>query len=244
MGSLDHFKNIFNSVGWFLPAYIPLGILDDIASRIDKSDDFKQTDLEDCLADIYTAENLAAMVSHRYPITPFISEYSEIISESVEAHFSCLGHVAVSGLMPVIEGAGRKLAKHRSIKAEYIKDVFRRLAEDCIKNSRDHNIGDSGEIESMMNSMIEFSKENLYINSTHYPHEDNTNRHGILHGAFSDKDYGEPINFFKAIASIDFLCFISAFDANISWFAPSHTSESDTLARYYRICLEIHSRKP
>jgi hypothetical protein len=32
-----------------------------------------------------------------------------------------------------------------------------------------------------------------------YPLLDKTNRHGILHGAYKDADYGRPINFYKAI---------------------------------------------
>ena len=217
---MEFYKTIFNSVGWFIPPYIPMGILSKIGGDIkSKGANVKQTDLEQHLASIYNAEHLASMVCERYPVTPYISDFQEIISESVEAHFSGLGHVAVSGLMPVIEGAGRMLAYRRGVEHKYIKDTFLNLATECKNRSKKNNIGAVSEIEAMMDSFIEFSKSNLYINSEKYPQEDNTNRNGILHGAYSDQDYGQPINFYKSIAAVDFLCFISAFDAAISWFA-------------------------
>lgn len=96
----------------------------------------------------------------------------------------------------------------------------------------------------MMDSFGDFTQENLYIRSEKYPHTDKTNRHGILHGSFSDEDYGKPINFYKAIAAIDFLCLISAFNACISWLAPNRTAESERLAAFYLACRGLASLNP
>ncbi|RXJ81616.1 hypothetical protein [Arcobacter sp. F2176] len=85
---------------------------------------------------------------------------------------------------------------------------------------------------------------NLYINSDNYILDDKTNRHGILHGAYSDEDYGTPINFYKSIASVDFLCFISSLRAPISFFAPEPTEHSKMLANYYQICKQVSNIKP
>ena len=67
------------------------------------------------LSIIYSPEYLAAMVLHRYLTTPCICNYKMIISESILAHFSGLDHIAVTGLMPVIEGAGLSIAKKMNI---------------------------------------------------------------------------------------------------------------------------------
>lgn len=96
----------------------------------------------------------------------------------------------------------------------------------------------------MMDSFKEYAEKNLYIDSDDYLHSDKTNRHGILHGAYKDNDYGRPINFYKAIAAIDFLCFISAFRAPISWMAPNPTEKSAILAEYYRACFFISMANP
>ena len=230
-------------MGWFIPPYVQLGYLGRVAKKINEGTVCDRT-LAQYLSQIYSPENLAAMVSERYHAVPYISEYSETIAECVEAHFSGLNHVAVSGLMPVIEGAGRKLANSRSVPVTSIKSVFQNLAADCKNDVITNNIGAVSEIVSMMDAFIEFTDNNLYINSNSYPLTDNTNRHGILHGAFADADYGEPLNFFKSIGAVDFLCFVSALRAPISSFAPSPTESSQKLAAYYWLCIQLRQRKP
>lgn len=71
-----------------------------------------------------------------------------------------------------------------------------------------------------------------------------TNRHGILHGAYADEDYGSPINFYKSIAAIDFLCLISAFKAHVSWMAPNSTATSEGLSFVYFACQELSKQNP
>lgn len=245
VGSLDYYKKVFNSIGWFIPPYTPMKFLGILAQAIDANGVlFEQNKIEELLAFTYSAENLAAMVCERYPITPFIQEYSEIISESVEAHFAGLDHVAVAGLMPVIEGAGRKIADSRSVHTRSIKKLFLNLAEDCKKESIEKKIGDVAAIISMMDSFSVFAQKHLYIESSDYSLHDKTNRHGILHGVYSDKDYGNPINFYKSIAAVDFLCFVSAFRASISWLAPSPTEFSYKLALHYHLCQLMSRKRP
>jgi hypothetical protein len=245
MNTLDHFKVSFNSVGWFIPPYVTLGFLNHLSQEISaKGSAFSQKDLEAWLSIVYSPENLAAMVSERYGVTPFVNEYRIIIAEAVEAHFLGLSHVAVSGLMPVIEGAGKKLANSRNVTCSSITNVFVNLANDCKVDVSKNNIGAIGEIVSMMDSFIDFAKNHLYISSSNYALPDNTNRHGILHGAFTDVDYGEPINFYKSIAAIDFLCFVSAFRASISWLSPSPTLQSQQLCNYYKACMLLSKANP
>lgn len=244
MGSLDNYRIALNRVGWFIPPYVTRRFIGKLVNEIkSKRTNFKQANLKGFLEKIYSPAHLAAMVAERYPVTPFISDFKEIISESVEAHFLGLSHISVAGLMPVIEGAGRKLADHRGISHDYVKNVFLNLANDCKNMSIQRGIGDSDEVESMMDSFVKFTNENLYVNSKDYPQEDKTNRNGILHGKYSDKDYGDPINFYKSIAAIDFLSFISAFDANISWLAPDSTENSKTLASNYQRCVELNRKR-
>lgn len=245
MSTLDHFKASFNSVGWFIPPYVTLRFLSLLSKEISvKGSSFSQKDLEAWLSIIYSPENLATMVSERYAVTPYVNDYKTIIAEAVEAHFLDLNHVAVSGLMPVIEGAGKKLADSRNVTWNSITNVFVNLANDCKADASKNNIGAVGEIFSMMDSFIDFGKNHLYINSNNYALPDNTNRHGILHGSFADADYGEPINFYKSIAAVDFLCFVSAFRVSISWLAPSPTELSQKLSNYYKACILLSKTNP
>ncbi|MFC3943283.1 hypothetical protein CCU68_25275 [Pseudomonas gingeri NCPPB 3146 = LMG 5327] len=244
-GSMEHYREALNSVGWFIPPYITMGYLDCICGAIkDKGSLFTQDDLEFLLSNVYSSVNLAAMVMERYSITPYIRDYEVIISEAIQAHFLGLDHIAVIGLMPVIEGAGRKLAADRGVTVKEVRPQFKALADDCKRDAIDNNIGEVSEIISMMDSFSDFANLNLYIGSKIYVHSDKTNRHGILHGAYADEDYGKPINFYKAIAAIDFLCFIAAFKASISWMAPSVTDRARALGDFYDGCKILSTRSP
>jgi hypothetical protein len=189
--------------------------------------------LETALAPIYGPVNLAAMVLERYPLAPIIQNYKLTIEEAVEAHFLGLDHVAVGGLVPVIEGAGRQLAAARGITASGVKQVFTALADDCKREVTSKRLGAWTEVVSMLDSFAAFTSNYFYAASTSYPLSDKTNRHGITHGAYTDGDYGSPLNFYKTIGAVDFLTFVSSFRANISWLAPDHTSRSNRLAAYY-----------
>jgi hypothetical protein len=233
LGSLDVWQQSFNAVGWFIPPYIQMGVLSKIVGEINAhSGTYNQDDLEKTLARLYEPIGLAAMVMHRYPIAPVIKDYSKTIGEAIEAHFFGLNHVAIGGLVPVIEGAGRELAAQRRLNPKNIRDVFNALAEDCKQESVSRNIGAPDEIASMMDSFVCFTKNYMYTDSNLYPLADKTNRHGITHGRYKDADYGRHLNFFKTIAAV-FLTFVSSFRANISWLAPSPTDASLELAHRY-----------
>jgi hypothetical protein len=237
MGSLSHWENPFKSVGWFIPPYVQMGVASKLVGEIMAGGArYGQDDLERSLAQIYEANGLAAMVVHRYPMAPVIKDYCATIAEAVEAHFFGLNHMAVGGLIPVLEGAGRQLASQRGlvgVRDVGIRDVFAKLADDCKEKSIKRNWGDAGEIESMMDSFAFYIRNFMYADSDHYPLVDKTNRHGIAHGAYADADYGRPLNFFKTIAAVDFLTLVSSFGANLSWMAPAQTEDSLSLASYY-----------
>jgi hypothetical protein len=233
-GSLIHFERNFAQVGWFIPPYMQMGKVSDVAAKIEAAGGgFSQADLQQALEIFYEPYGLAAMVLHRYPIVPMIRDYKVTIREAVEAHFLGLDHVAAGGLVPVIEGVGRRLALERNLSDTHIKDVFTSLAADCKNEVIQKNIGAVGEIVSMLDSFRDFTNNVLFVNSKNYPFDDGTNRHGIAHGAYSDADYGSPINFYKVIAAIDFLTFVASFRAHVSWFAPDPTPESFKLSQHY-----------
>ena len=219
-----------------MPPYVTVGFLDMVALGVERAGgQFTQDDLEKVLAVVYGPDRMASMVLNRYPQMPFIMLYSETIAEAVLAHFFGLHHIAVGGLIPVIEGAGRRLAGDRGLNEDgYTKDVFRDLAgyakDDVIKR----RIGATNEIVEMLDSFYQFIENYFYANSQAYPLVDGTNRHGIAHGAYTDSEYGRPLNFYKTIAAIDFLTFISSLETTtMSGFVPDDTPESTSLAARY-----------
>lgn len=231
--NLNKYKVAFNSVGWFIPPYTQRQFLDMAANKL--AVDCSLDALRVLLTPLYSPENMAAMIVERYPFVPYICEYKEIISESAEAHFLGLKHVAVSGLMPVIEGVGRKVAKSRGLNdGAYIKTIFKEIACSVKAEYLAANSSVESEIASMMDSFIEFTSNNLYIDSKSYQLSDKTNRHGILHGAYADIDYGDKLNFYKAIGAVDFLCFVvSMKTSGVSLMAAAPTPSSTKTALRY-----------
>jgi hypothetical protein len=223
---LARWRAAFGRVGWFIPAFVSTYMLDKFAEAIEHvGEQFEQEHLELFLGGIHTPHRLAAMTLHRYPQTPLIRDYSATISEAVQAHMIGLHHVAIGGLVPVIEGAGRRMAEERGLAVRNVSKLFKLLVDDCKREAVERNIGQPPEIEAMLDAFAHFTTEHLYANSANYPLSDKTNRHGIAHGAYADSDYGRPLNFFKAMSAIDVLTFISILRHPGSVFVPEQTPE-------------------
>ncbi|MES2390915.1 MAG: hypothetical protein V4555_04695 [Acidobacteriota bacterium] len=235
--SLQPAADVLKSVGWFVPPYVSVGLLETVAQNITQAQgQFTVDDLERVLAFIYTPDRLSSMVVSRYPQIPVVELYQETIAEAILAHFSGLRHVAVGGLIPVVEGIGREMARRRGLKSDGgIKTVFRDLFTQAKDDVVQRRIGATQEIVDMLDAFLHFLKEYFFKDSQLYPLLDKTNRHGILHGAYKDGDYGRPINFYKTISAVDILTFVSMLQTTkMSGFAPDLTAESRTLAERYR----------
>jgi hypothetical protein len=236
MNTLSYMEKAFEKVGWFIPPYVQTGFLNNMVSEINgMSEGYSQHDLETLLAQIYSLDHLSAMVCERYPITKHIQDYHQIISEAVITHCLGLNHIATLGLIPAIEGTIKKLAKGLNIKTNQApQKILKQVVEAYKTEAIQKEIGAFGEIASMMDSFGIFAEKYLFIESSIYALSDKTNRHGIVHGAYCDHDYGHPINFYKSIATIDFLCFVAGFDSGyMPCFAPDYTEKSKKLFKYY-----------
>ena len=174
------------------------------------------------------------MVLNRYSQLPVVDLYQRTIAEGVAAHFSGFHHVAVGGLMPVVEGIG--LSRLRGLKHDaHIKTVFTELLANAKEDVWARKIGATQEIDDMLTGFLEFLKSYFFEDSAVYPLLDRTNRHGILHGAYRDSDYGRPINFCKTISAVDILTFVSMLKTTkMSGYVPDHTPKSRALAERYR----------
>lgn len=240
-GSLTHLEDAFARVQWFIPAYLPLGFISPLGGQILSSKGaFSHDDLERELSKAYIPDSLAAMVCHRYTKAFVVSDYVRSISEAIEAHFLGIDHIAAAGLVPIVEGIGRELLRHRKLKAKNTINIFSTLA----KSSKRKNVGDVGEITSMMDSFSAFSETVLYAGTSRIQLSDGTNRNGITHGIYRDWDFGRPLNFYKIIGAVDFLTLVSGMDSSLSWLHPAATSESKNLAQYYRTLQTLRQHRP
>jgi hypothetical protein len=134
-----------------------------------------------------------------------------------------------------LKGRGASFARTRGLKHEgSVKTVFTELITNAKEDACARKIGATQEIDDMLTGSLDFLTKYFFENSALYPLLDKTNRHGILHGAYRDSDYGRPINFYKTISAVDILTFISMLQTKkMTGFVPAHTAESKTLAERY-----------
>ena len=200
IGSRPFLVDKLHQVGWLIPPFVSNGWISGVAGAIDRAGaQFGQAELEQLLSAMFTPENLASMVVDRYPQRPIIKDFQKIIAEGVEAHFLKLDHIAASGLVPVVEGATRRLAKEHGVGVPDFKKTFSALIEHCKDYVTGKCIGDTGEIISMLESFELFLSKVLFVDTRDYNLTDGTNRHGMAHGLFADKEFGSPLNFYKII---------------------------------------------
>jgi hypothetical protein len=161
---LKQAADVLNKVGWFVPPYVGVGLIETVARAITSAQkQYTEDDLEAILASIYGPDRLASMVTSRYPQMPVIDLYQETISEAIAAHFSGFRHVAVGGLIPVVEGVGRELARQRGLKADgAIKAVFGDLLEEAKGDVENRKIGATQEILDMLDAFLHFLREYFF----------------------------------------------------------------------------------
>ncbi|BAN50138.1 hypothetical protein [Metapseudomonas resinovorans] len=127
MGSLGFYEEVFGKHGLIIPVYSNFGVIRDICKELVEVENPSDEIVGEILSAVYSPSHLAAMVLERYPHVPIVSEYQTSIAESIEAHFLGLGHVAVAGLMPVVEGVGRSLYEQRGLGSRRGNGIVRRF---------------------------------------------------------------------------------------------------------------------
>lgn len=255
-GTQQFLVDTLHQVGWIIPPYVGGARISHIAAIIDRSVAFGPTELERILSAIYSPEMLASMVVDRYPKTPVIEDFQKIIAESVEAHFLKLDHVAASGLVPVVEGATRRLANRNGVEVKNFSTAPARprtpaqpgTIENLIAHCKQHviakQIGAVGECLSVLESFEMFLSRVLFANTgRQHPFTDGTNRNGMAHAVFADKDFGSPLNFYKVITAVNVLTWMSALYYGGSGFVPNETPQSVEHARYYQLLSNIASQE-
>jgi hypothetical protein len=244
-GSQSRLVEKLHQVGWLIPPYVSVARIHQIASIIEVAGtNFGQQELEQVLSALFTPEILATMVLNRYPQTKVIQDFQTIIGEGVAAHFLKLDHIAASGLVPVVEGATRRLAERQGLEARKFLPTLSALVEHCKTHVRQKRIGAVGEILSMLDSFEMFLSKVLFVNTDDYAFTDGTNRHGMAHGLFADAAFGSPLNFYKILTATNFLTFMSALYYGGSGFVPDETPQSLELARHYHALRQIASGQP
>jgi hypothetical protein len=230
---------VLTSVEWIFPAYLRLGVLQELAEEIEAAAPAdKHGVLAGRLPSLYSADDLAVMLLERYRKLPHVSDFGRQIGEAIEAAHLGLFCAAVTTLLPALEGVMRKMATARSQPAgqgtawlvgeiETLIEATRNAAA-VYPQSREA----LDERVMMLEVFRDFWRSKLLANTGSYVGTGSLNRHGILHGVFDD--FGYEWNFYKLVSLLDMLCFFIALSTpGVSALAPVQTPASVQLAAYY-----------
>jgi hypothetical protein len=229
----DRWLQAFKEVDWLVPAWQSVGYLDLLARAIDSAPPGGKLDvMRLALSATYTPDRLARMFLDRYCKIMHVRDFSRQIDESFKAHFLGMKHVAITGLVPVIEGIVRKMAlrQHRDVG----KGTRKLVAElDHLVEREKNSPHRYEERLAMLEGLRDFIRDRFLESTDAYAGLDQLNRHGILHGIFDQ--YGDVNNFYRLVTILDLLCFsVGLIEGGVSCFAPEATPEAAKLAAHYK----------
>src|ERR1700757_2241007 len=102
---------VFRRVDWLIPAFITIAFSETLARVIEITDEKEGLNLiESAMTDVYNAQYLATMHLERYSKITHIRDFAKQIDECFRAFFSGYRHVAITSMIPILEGIIRKIA--------------------------------------------------------------------------------------------------------------------------------------
>jgi hypothetical protein len=179
------------------------------------------------------------MLVDRYPEIPQFTGFTRIICEGVGAFYSGYHGAAVASLVPAVEGVlgqmfEKLLGTTELSGAELLKQVVAAESDRAIarlvyhkmwvpKEYRDRRFLEVfDEYVYMLAAFEDFGVNHLFARTASFVGPAQLNRHGILHGKFTD--YGVPENFHRLWSILDFLAFMATLGmSGVSVFAPDQT---------------------
>ena len=185
-----------------------------------------------------------------------------MIRDAVKAHYLGLQAAAIVTLIPVVEGVLRSMLLHNrnlpdnSTELDRVtgSELLKQSVADAMKKATESLIYRHGtwipelyekrefleridEYIWMLATFREFGEKYLFKDTDEYSGFGELNRHGILHGHFTDFRHGA--NFYKLISILDFLSFVMSMNhSGISCLAPEHTYEGLQLVKLYMRCTD------
>jgi hypothetical protein len=243
-----------------LPPFMKMGFLSDFAQSIATTTNIEHV-AEDYFPRMFNLESLSALYVEMYAKNSDFEIYRDQIKEAIEAYCLGINKVAVTALLPCIEGIirtlglkiGLRCSEHVSL--HHFVDILEKIQKSVINkvftgfswvpnDYRKVALHDcTNEQVQIIESLIYFLKNALYKNTTEYQGSTNLNRHGVLHGLIAD--FSSHVNFFRLITVLNALYICSLLTGSSgSFFHPPSTDSSRALEtrllkmRLFRIGLD------
>ncbi|UWF46928.1 hypothetical protein NYP20_16385 [Pseudomonas sp. N3-W] len=252
-------RDDFLSVDIVVPVYYQMGMLDKLAFKIHRASTIEEKlKIADAgLIGMFDCESLAALVEGVYRKKRTMNKYADQINESIKAYFLGLHGVAITGLIPCVEGIIRTMGNDiglsvgEKVDARSLLRVFKKLKQQEVDSALDGygwypeqmNVAFFERFHEriqMLGNVVIFIETALYQHTSLYTRETLLNRHGISHGLF--EGYASVANFLRLINLINSLSAAAILVEGCgSFFHPPVTEESKKLAWNYRRCWLLKS---
>ncbi|WP_421549158.1 hypothetical protein [Pseudomonas sp. QD4] len=256
---LTGMRDDFLSVDIVVPPYYQMGMLSKLAFAVHCAPSMEEKlKIADAgLIGMFDCESLAALVEGVYRKKRTMSKYADQISESIKAYFLGLYGVAITGLIPCVEGIIRTMGNDiglsvgEKVDARSLLRVFKKLKQQEVDSALDGygwypeqmNIAFFERFHEriqMLGNVVVFIETALYQHTSLYTRETLLNRHGISHGLF--EGYASAANFLRLINLINALSAAAILvEGRGSFFHPPVTDESKKIAWNYRRCWLLKS---
>ena len=205
----------WNNRGWFHPAYLKRGFVQELAEVEDE-------DFDTLLAEGYSPLHLATMWNQGFRSLAIFDRFIDIIFEALEAYALKLDSAAVTTIVPVVEGTLRTLQDRLDFAGENTTDrlyhVRRAVAQNAVSwlypadwipvefRCYDY-LSHVDEFVWVVDGYVNFLRDELFEDTDDFDRESQLNRHGILHGLFDE--YGTGTNFLMLHSMLEMHAFIT-----------------------------------
>ena len=242
-------RDAWEDVGWFHPAYFTNQEVWDLERAVRDADPgSREATLSAELARLYTPVHMASLLLDRYPSLPEFADYLELIREALGAFYSGYRRVGVAALVPVVEGVLFKfLVRLRGRDDNQLTGsalVVQVINEECTRacaelvyaglwvprayKQRDF-VERVDDYVEMLSIFKRFASGQLFADTSTFVAPHNLNRHGILHGRWTN--FGSSENFHRLWSILDLLAFASSMSTpGVSMWAPRMTAQAMSFA--------------
>lgn len=253
-------RSAFAEADIVVPPYYQMGFLHGNAGRILKADTHaeKMNIGSEMLYAMYPADGMAELISGVWSKRRTFDEFQSQLVEAAKAYCLGLYGVAITGLLPCIEGVVRQLgvlsgvAVEDSVSIKVLTKVFRKLQKrELVLMFDGYDWYPESEITvsyldgfhervQIFESISSYLESKLYLHTDSAPEYLRLNRHGIAHGLF--KGYATKENYLRLFNLLSALSFAAAMvEGRGSLMHPGTTVESAELTASLRRCEAVSS---
>jgi len=237
-----------------VPPYYSMGFLSEYANRIRMA----QTEAEkilignELLRAMYPSDGLAEIICGVWALRKTYHSFQLTLIESAKAYSLGLHAVAITGLLPCIEGIVRSLGSHvglhvqSSVNIRQLLKVFDRLKRKELNMMFDGYDWLPAELNAdflsrfhervqMYNGISDYFTSKLYQHTDDVPDSTSLNRHGIAHGLFHG--YANAENYLRLFNLLSALSLVAAIaEGKGSMLHPGSSDDSKLLASKLEVC--------